>query len=823
MEDPINSPTGAGTDSYQVRRIRNYAWFFAATWTLLLLVSTIMSITNQKKTILKIATAEASAAIGRDIMYRRWASSHGGVYAPITKSTAPNPYLSHIPERDIVTPTGRRLTLINPAYMTRQVYELARDHDRSIGSGHLTSLNPIRPENAPDAWEKNALTTFEKGVRETSEMVTINGKPFIRLMRAFETEKSCLKCHASQGYKEGDVRGGLSVILPAQPLITASRTQMFGSLATHGIIWLLGLGMTGLGARQLSHAAEAQKRIETELQEQALRLEEEISDRQSTQESLQESEASLQEKNFELLAIEEKLRVQLNDYSLSQMQLRESNSNLQIIFNVSPLPIIISSYDSGIIRDLNHTFTAAFGYERSEAIGKTGFDIGIWCDISERNYFIRQLNEHQGISSFPAEIKTVRGEVRSIRMHCNSIEFNKEKCLLIVLMDITDQQKTEEELRQSQKMDVVGQLAGGIAHDFNNMLTAILGSAEMMERYVKDNPAQAKLLATIQEAAGRSADLTSQLLAFSRKGSSMSIQIWLNKIVPSVINMLERTIDKNIRLETRITAAHDLIVGDPAQLQNALLNLGLNARDAMPEGGTIIYSTATVLLDAIFCKTHGSHIQPGYYVEISVSDTGSGIPKQTLEHIFEPFFTTKKLGTGSGLGLSAVYGTVNEHHGCITVYSEVGLGTVFKLYLPLAGEQTPTDICEEYTPRGTSGILLVDDEKLICEMGQALLEDQGYTVYTAENGSQALDIYEKNIDRIDLVILDVVMPIMGGKEALQLLRAAHPDVKVLVSSGFHQNETNDTFIKLGAMGFIQKPYRTQELLKSVSEALQSTI
>lgn len=778
---------------------------------------------HQKESLLNVATAEARAAIGRDIMYRRWGSSHGGVYVPVTKDTVPNPYLSHIPERDIVTPSGRKLTLINPAYMTRQVYELAKKYDASVGSGHLTSLNPIRPENAPDDWEKIALTSFEKGVNETSELVTLDGMPFIRLMRAFETETSCLKCHASQGYREGDVRGGLSVMLPIQPLIDVSRAQMLGSLATHGTIWLLGLGMTGLGARQLIRASEIQIQVDTELQEQALRLKEEISHRQSTQEALQEREESLHEKNGELLAIEETLQIQLREYALSQIQLKESNANLHVIFNVSPLPIIISSYDCGIIRDINRTFTDAFGYERNDVIGKTGFDIGIWTDISERDYFIRQFNEQQGNSSFPAEITTVRDEIRSIRMYSNSIEFNKEKCLLIILMDITEQKRTEEELRQSQKMDVVGQLAGGIAHDFNNMLTAILGSAEMMERSVRDNPVQAKLLATIQEAAGRSADLTSQLLAFSRKGSSMSIQIWLNKTIQSVINMLERTIDKNIRLETRITAAHDLIVGDPTQLQNALLNLGLNARDAMPEGGTITYSTATVLLDAIFCEAHGSHIQPGYYVEISVSDTGSGIPKQTLEHIFEPFFTTKKLGTGSGLGLSAVYGTINEHHGCITVYSEVGMGTVFKLYLPLAGEQTPTDICDEQTPRGTSGILLVDDEKLICEMGQALLEDQGYTVYTAENGSRALDIYEKNHNRIDLVILDIVMPVMGGKEALLRLRAAHPDVKVLVSSGFHQNETNDTFVKLGAIGFIQKPYRTQELLKSVKEALQSTI
>lgn len=821
MDELPSSTPLRSADNYQMVRIRRYAWYFTATWTVLLLSSAVLSFRNQQETLINIVKAEARAAISRDLMYRRWGSSHGGVYAPITVNNPPNPYLSHIPERDIVTPSGRKLTLINPAYMTRQVFELAAQNDVSIGSGHLTSLNPLRPQNAPDPWERDILISFEKGVREASEMVQVGGKPFMRLMQAFITEKSCLKCHEAQGYKVGDVRGAISVRIPAQPLFDASRNQTVASLMTHGVVWLLGLGMTFLGARKLTRAAETQKQVETELQEQALRLEEEISDRQAIQESLQENEEKLQEINIELRATEEVLRNQLGQYEFSQAQLRESNANLQVVFNVSPLPIIISSFDSGVIRDINRTFTDVFGYEQKDAIGKTGFDLGIWNDISERNYFIRVFSEKRGDSFFPAEIKNIHGEVRSIRMYCNDIEFNDEKCLLIVLMDITDQKKTEEVLRQSQKMDVVGQLAGGIAHDFNNMLTAILGSAEMMERYVKDNPAQAKLLATIQEAAGRSADLTGQLLAFSRKGSTMSVQVRLNMTIQSVIGMLEHSIDKNILLETRLTADNDLVIGDPTQLQNALLNLGLNARDAMPDGGVITYSTATVFLDSAYCESHGSRIKPGNYLEISVSDTGTGMTKDVLEHVFEPFFTTKELGKGTGLGLASVYGTLNEHLGCINVYSEVGLGTVFKLYIPLVTDQPSSSSTEEVIPCGSGGILLVDDEQLICEIGQALLEEHGYTVFLARDGRQALEVYEREREHISLVIMDVVMPVMGGKEALQHLVAAYPDVKVLISSGFQQNETIDSFVALGAAGFIQKPYRTHELLHAVNVILQS--
>jgi CheY-like chemotaxis protein len=210
-------------------------------------------------------------------------------------------------------------------------------------------------------------------------------------------------------------------------------------------------------------------------------------------------------------------------------------------------------------------------------------------------------------------------------------------------------------------------------------------------------------------------------------------------------------------------------------------------------------------------------------VEISVSDTGTGIPKGTLDHIFEPFFTTKGLGKGTGLGLAAVFGTINEHHGCITVYSEVDMGTVIKLYLPLAAEQTSSEISAECSPGCSGGILLVDDEKLICEMGRALLEEQGFTVYIAEDGCQALEVYKREHENIVLVIMDAIMPVMGGKEALHRLRATYPDVRVLISSGFHQNESNDSFIKLGAVGFIQKPYRTQELLKTINEALKSAV
>lgn len=825
MSTPLIPPPYVNNECYHIRRIKKYAWYYTSAWTLLLIGSFFITVKGYEDTLAKIALTEARAAINRDLLYRQWSASHGGLYAPVTINTPPNPYISKHLERDVITPSGRKLTLINPSYMNRQVYDLAIKTDITIGPGHITSLNPIRPENAPDPWEKKALESFEKGTREYSEMVQIDGQPFMRLMRAFETEKTCLECHAAQGYIEGNIRGGMSVTLPARQLNDATHDQIVGSMATHSVIWLLGLFLNIYVEKKLIRNVLIQKQGEQELKEQALQLKQEIINRQTAQEALQINEEKLHEQNYELLATGEMLREQLGQYDLSQTHLKESNSTLQAIFDVTPLPIIITSYADGIVREINRTFTETFGYKRNESIGKNSFDLGIWNVIAERHYFIGVINDQNGVSAFPAEIKNVNGEVRNILLYGNRIDYKDEKCLLVVFMDITDQKRIEYELRQSQKMEVVGQLAGGIAHDFNNMLTAILGSAEMMEKYVKNKPVEEKLLNTIREAAGRSADLTAQLLAFSRKGSSIIVQIWINKAIKTVISLLEHSIDKNIKIETRLTAERDLVIGDTTQLQNSLLNLGINARDAMQEGGTITFTTANVFLDVAFCRSNGSHLQPGDYIEISVSDTGTGIDKKVLEHIFEPFFTTKGIGKGTGLGLAAVYGTVKEHNGCVTVFSEPGLGTVFKLYIPLAEEQKQNTIvvADKTRPRDSGGILLVDDEVLIRNMGQALLLDHGYQVYLAENGAEALEVYERERENISLVILDVVMPVMGGKEALQRLTESYPNIRVLISSGFHHDENSDSFIKQGAVGFIQKPYNTRELFKAVDEAIHDTL
>ncbi|MDD2366579.1 MAG: diguanylate cyclase [Desulfuromonadaceae bacterium] len=261
----VPEPSPNMNDNKHNASIKRYAWTFVFSWTLLLFVSAFFTVRNDKESLRMLAESEARTAINRDIVYRSWGSSHGGVYAPITDKNQPNKYLSNIPERDITTPSGRALTLINPAYMTRQVYQLAKESGSSAATAHLTSLNPIRPENFPDPWERKALESLKSGGEEISEMLEIDGKPFIRFMRVFITEKSCLKCHAVQGYKIGDIRGGLCVTLPVQPLAEATRSQLYSDLTTHGAIWFLGVMLSGFATRRFLLGSKLQKEAEDAL------------------------------------------------------------------------------------------------------------------------------------------------------------------------------------------------------------------------------------------------------------------------------------------------------------------------------------------------------------------------------------------------------------------------------------------------------------------------------------------------------------------------------------------------------------------------------
>ena len=512
----------------------------------------------------------------------------------------------------------------------------------------------------------------------------------------------------------------------------------------------------------------------------------------------------------------------ISERKIAEQAINTSRELFAAAFQSGPLLMTISDMETGRYLEVNDNFQRLSGFTREELIGSTSIEIG-WLSAEDRELFLRELRINGRASGIELRLNRKNGNPIWCLYFGEIITIAGEQKLLSIVEDITDRNLAEEQLRQAMKMDVVGQLAGGIAHDFNNMLTVILGASKILEKHVTHDPLLIKLVSAITEAATRSAELTHQLLAFSRKGERSQVKFNINETITAAISLLEHSIDKNILLETRLLAHEVLVSGDPTLLQNALLNLGTNARDAMPEGGKITFTTANMELDNDFCASHAYQITPGQFLEISVSDTGYGMEQEIIKHIFEPFFSTKAVGEGTGLGLALVYGTVKGHQGCIDVYSEPGIGTVFKIYIPVIEGQEPvaTEV-EEYLS-GSGGVLLVDDEPLLRNVGKYLLEEMGYKVYLAQDGEQALEVYDRERGYISLVILDMVMPRMGGKETLTRLVKKYPDIKVLISSGFHPEETPKTLEDLGAIGFVHKPYRRLDLSKAVSKALMAKV
>jgi len=381
----------------------------------------------------------------------------------------------------------------------------------------------------------------------------------------------------------------------------------------------------------------------------------------------------------------------------------------------------------------------------------------------------------------------------------------------------------EARLHQSQKLEAVGQLAGGIAHDFNNLLTAIIGYSQLsLLRLPPDNPLRPNL-EEIKKAADRAASLTRQLLAFSRKQVMQPRVFDLNVVIADLERMLGRMIAENIELRTRLQTKLGNVRADPGQIEQVIVNLAVNARDAMPFGGKLTIETANIYLDETYAQQHLA-VTPGPYVLLAVSDTGMGMDAETQQHIFEPFFTTKEVGKGSGLGLSTVYGIVKQSGGNIWVYSETGKGTTVKIYLPRVDE-----VAEEYKrtvaltdlPPGNETILLVEDDEMVRRLTRDVLTTSGYLVLEAASGSAAQIICEHHKDVIHLLLTDVVMPEMSGREVVNRLLPLHPEMRVLYMSGYAENAIVHHGVLNGGINFIQKPFGPQVLALKVREVLES--
>ena len=393
--------------------------------------------------------------------------------------------------------------------------------------------------------------------------------------------------------------------------------------------------------------------------------------------------------------------------------------------------------------------------------------------------------------------------------------------ILGVTRDITHRKHLESQLRQAQKMEAVGTLAGGVAHDFNNIIQVINGYVEILLMGKNDGTPEYSKLKEIQIACGRAAKLVKQLLTFSRKVEIDRKYFDLNQEIKQSIDLLERIIPKMIDIELHSEPLLWTVKADPVQIEQILLNLGMNAADAMPEGGKLIFETANVTLDEDFSSKH-SDINPGDYVVLTISDTGCGMAKETVEHIFEPFFTTKEVGKGTGLGLASVYGIVMSHNGYITCHSEVGQGAIFRIYLPCLERGDPEAVRKDNATSykgGSETILLVDDENSIRDFASAVLQRAGYKVITAANGEEALELFTRGPGGVDLVVMDLGMPGMGGHKCLEELLRINSSAKVVISSGYSYREHVNKSMATGAAGYLGKPYRSAGLLQKVRAVL----
>ena len=501
--------------------------------------------------------------------------------------------------------------------------------------------------------------------------------------------------------------------------------------------------------------------------------------------------------------------------------LRESEERYRSLVNNATYGIYWITLDGNLL-DANPAMVQMLGYESIEELLDIDNCLLLYRDPAVREAVANRYRNHDR-GDATVEWKRKNGKIISVRLigrRSRDVRRNTD-CVEVIVEDVTERIALEKQLRQGQKFEAIGQLAGGIAHDFNNMVGAILGWAEIG---LDETGAESRLhrhFEKIRHQAVRAAALTRQLLAFARRQILEPRNIDLNQNVKETLSLLEKVIGSNIEIKTNLTANVMLVRADPTQVDQVIMNLCINARDAMPGGGRLTIETGDSVFDEKYCAMH-TFARPGHYTMLAVTDTGTGMDAATLDRIFEPFFTTKETGKGTGLGLATVYGIVSQHDGFLQVYSEVSVGTTFRIYLPVTptAEKTPVND-EDFRPvrGGAETILIAEDHEGLRELARETLANLGYDILLANDGEEAVRVFQANRERIDLLLLDVVLPKLNGPEAYARICTEKQDVPVIFATGYSpEMELLRSAQELG-LTVLQKPYVPRELARRVRETL----
>jgi two-component system cell cycle sensor histidine kinase/response regulator CckA len=500
--------------------------------------------------------------------------------------------------------------------------------------------------------------------------------------------------------------------------------------------------------------------------------------------------------------------------------LRQSEERFAKAFRSSPIAISISTENEGAYLDANDTFFKMMGYEREEIIGRTSQELGVWFDPHDRAELMLQIGQSRA-KDFETRFRTKSGEERQVRISGERILLKGRPCLLANTLDVTESRRLEEQFRQAQKMEAVGRLAGGVAHDFNNLLSVMIGYSELAQLKAQPDALISGDLNQIKKAAEKAVSLTRQLLAFSRQQVLEPRILNLNTVVHNLSQMLLRLVGEDVSLVLKPTEPLGSVRADLGQIEQVLMNLVVNARDAMPQGGKIVIETANVDLDDTYRQQHPS-VEPGWYVMLSLSDTGCGMDAKTVAKIFEPFFTTKPAGKGTGLGLSTVYGIVKQSGGHVFAYSETGHGATFKIYFPRVdrpAEEITTPNDDSAVEGGTETILLAEDDSALRALVAGLLTGVGYTVLEAADGNEAMSFAEEKSCSIDLLLTDVIMPGMSGGDLSVRLRDIRPKAAILFMSGYAGDLIVHAGVPESERSVLTKPFTRKSLLNKVRSIL----